>query len=446
MLGRFSARDPVMSLVRSKDGLISMREIPCLFFFPYYPIRPHLYSLILPSVVGRCPSGYGLVCRCSRTSGRGHAEYYPAFLAAFAGKTTNLPRREARAVLALAPTPADTARLTKARIAAALRRAGRRRGVEDLAAKLHTALRAPHLRQPPLVERAMGVQALALLTALNPAVAGADQLAEATADAFSQHPDHAIIQLPRPGRHRRRPGPSRDWRRPVPVHRPARAQGLRRLRPSHPRIRAQHRHHPQTNQERPTRHSRLDLGVRVADPLTRGTGALRPPPNGRRPARRRAAPPVQPLPRPTPPLPDHRPAPHRGHSLPAAPVIRQRQRHAEWRATAQPHLPMRGRSSGSGATVSGTTRSRTPQSGGCLAPRPLPSCRTAGTTHLDTVPLFSPQAGLRTDGECVRLVDEGLGLGDECLGLLIIERPPSEGRIVERGADLPGERVACRRE
>src|SRR6266508_2422380 len=181
MLGRFSARDPVMSLVRSKDGLISMREIPCLFFFPYYPIRPHLYSLILPSVVGRCPSGYGLVCRCSRTSGRGHAEYYPAFLAAFAGKTTNLPRREARAVLALAPTPADTARLTKARIAAALRRAGRRRGVEDLAAKLHTALRAPHLRQPPLVERAMGVQALALLTALNPAVAGADQLAEATA-------------------------------------------------------------------------------------------------------------------------------------------------------------------------------------------------------------------------------------------------------------------------
>ncbi len=170
-----------------------MREIPCLFFFPYYPIRPHLYSLILPSVVGRCPSGYGLVCRCSRTSGRGHAEYYPAFLAAFAGKTTNLPRREARAVLALAPTPADTARLTKARIAAALRRAGRRRGVEDLAAKLHTALRAPHLRQPPLVERAMGVQALALLTALNPAVAGADQLAEATADAFSQHPDHAII-------------------------------------------------------------------------------------------------------------------------------------------------------------------------------------------------------------------------------------------------------------
>jgi transposase len=120
-------------------------------------------------------------------------DYYPAFLAAFAGKTTNLASREARAVLAVAPTPAAAGRLTTARIAAALRRAGRQRGVQDLATKLHTALRAPQLRQPPLVERAMGVQAHALLGALDAACAGADQLAAATADAFAQHPDHAII-------------------------------------------------------------------------------------------------------------------------------------------------------------------------------------------------------------------------------------------------------------
>lgn len=120
-------------------------------------------------------------------------DYYPAFLAAFAGKTANLASREARAVLAIAPTPADAARLTAARIAGALRRAGRQRGIQDLAAKLHTALLVPQLQQPPLVERAMGVQALALLAALDAACAGADQLAEATADAFAQHPDHAII-------------------------------------------------------------------------------------------------------------------------------------------------------------------------------------------------------------------------------------------------------------
>jgi transposase len=120
-------------------------------------------------------------------------DYYPAFLAAFAGKTANLSSREARAVLAIAPTPVDAARLTTARIAVALRRAGRQREIEDVAAKLHRALRARQLRQPALVERAMGVQALALLAALNAACAGADQLATATADAFAQHPDHAII-------------------------------------------------------------------------------------------------------------------------------------------------------------------------------------------------------------------------------------------------------------
>jgi Transposase len=46
-------------------------------------------------------------------------------LAAFAGKTTNLVSAEARAVLAIAPTPAVADTLSKARIAAALRRAGR---------------------------------------------------------------------------------------------------------------------------------------------------------------------------------------------------------------------------------------------------------------------------------------------------------------------------------
>jgi transposase len=120
-------------------------------------------------------------------------EYYPGFLAAFAGKTTNLASAEARAVLAIAPTAADAARTTKARIAAALRRAGRRRGVDDLAAKLHAALHVPQLRKPPLVERAMGVQALALLAALNAACTGADQLAEPTAEAFGRHTSHDII-------------------------------------------------------------------------------------------------------------------------------------------------------------------------------------------------------------------------------------------------------------
>jgi hypothetical protein len=65
-------------------------------------------------------------------------EYHPGFLAAFAGgNATNLATSDARAVLAIAPTPATAAKLTKARIAAALRRGGRKRGVDRVAERLH---------------------------------------------------------------------------------------------------------------------------------------------------------------------------------------------------------------------------------------------------------------------------------------------------------------------
>ena len=49
------------------------------------------------------------------------------------------------------------------------------------------------LRQPVLVEQAMGVQALALLATLNAACDGLAQLAEAVTEQFRQHPDYAVI-------------------------------------------------------------------------------------------------------------------------------------------------------------------------------------------------------------------------------------------------------------
>ena len=121
-------------------------------------------------------------------------EYYPAFLDTFAGKSaTNLAKPQARAVLAIALTPADTAKLTKARIATALRRAGRKRGIDELAAEILERLRAPQLRQPELVEKAMGRQALALLAILDAACLGADELEQAATEEFRKHPDHAVI-------------------------------------------------------------------------------------------------------------------------------------------------------------------------------------------------------------------------------------------------------------
>lgn len=120
-------------------------------------------------------------------------EYFPTFLTAFADRPATIASAEARAILAIAPTPAAAARLTHARIAAALRRAGRVRGIDTTADAIRNALRAPQLRQNPLVEQAMGTHALALLAALNTACTSVDELTQAVTDAFQQHPDHAII-------------------------------------------------------------------------------------------------------------------------------------------------------------------------------------------------------------------------------------------------------------
>lgn len=121
-------------------------------------------------------------------------EYYPSFLHAFAGKSaTNLASPEAHAILAIAPTPATGAALSKARIATALRRAGRTRYLDRSAEEIKTALREPQLRQPAQVEDAFGRQAFALLTTLDAACTGVDELGAAAAEAFHRHPDYAIV-------------------------------------------------------------------------------------------------------------------------------------------------------------------------------------------------------------------------------------------------------------
>jgi transposase len=121
-------------------------------------------------------------------------EYYPGFLAAFAqGTVTNLASPQARAVLALAPTPAAGARLSTARIVAALRRAGRQRGIDALAIQIQQALRTDQLRHPELVENAMGRQTIALLATLTAECVNAEELGQAAIETFRQHPDYAII-------------------------------------------------------------------------------------------------------------------------------------------------------------------------------------------------------------------------------------------------------------
>jgi transposase len=119
-------------------------------------------------------------------------EYFPGFLAAFPARG-GIMRPEARAIAAAAPTPADAAALTLAQLRVLLKKAGRSRGIDAEAARLHEAFRAGQMRQLPLVEQAMGRQTLALLGQLDAACASAADLEQAVTESFNLHPDAGII-------------------------------------------------------------------------------------------------------------------------------------------------------------------------------------------------------------------------------------------------------------
>lgn len=79
------------------------------------------------------------------------------------------------------------------KLTAMLRRAGRRRGIEPDAERIQQLFREEAPRQLPLVEDAMGKQALALLLQLDAACQAVDDLAWATEEALRSHPDAAMM-------------------------------------------------------------------------------------------------------------------------------------------------------------------------------------------------------------------------------------------------------------
>jgi hypothetical protein len=117
-------------------------------------------------------------------------EFYPAAVAAF----DDLASGDALAVLAVAPTPAQGRRLSRSKIAAALRRGGRQRRVEERAAEIQAVLRAPALEAPPLVADAMGTSVAALVAVIGELVAQIGRLETELADRFELHPDAKIIR------------------------------------------------------------------------------------------------------------------------------------------------------------------------------------------------------------------------------------------------------------
>jgi transposase len=120
-------------------------------------------------------------------------EYFPAALLAF----DDLDAPDALELLARAPDPDQAARLSLATIAAALKRARRRR-VEDRANQLQNILRAQELRQSGAVQSAYAAvvsSEVAIITALNDQIA---RLGAVVEEHFDRHRD-AEIYLSLPG-------------------------------------------------------------------------------------------------------------------------------------------------------------------------------------------------------------------------------------------------------
>ena len=121
-------------------------------------------------------------------------DFYPAAVVAFAELPSGgLARPDARTILAAAPTPAQAAKLTSARLRRLLVRAGRRRDLDRDIERLRQVFTDTYLHQPPVVENAMGIQLTALLRQFDAACAAADELAQAAIAHFDRHPDAEII-------------------------------------------------------------------------------------------------------------------------------------------------------------------------------------------------------------------------------------------------------------
>jgi transposase len=117
-------------------------------------------------------------------------EFHPAALVAFGD---DLAGRDAVAVLAIASTPAAGRALSRSRIAAALRRAGRQRNVDPTAVRIVEALRSEQLSLSDALAEAYGASVRSLLAVIATMVEQIGVLEAEVNRCFGQHPDAEII-------------------------------------------------------------------------------------------------------------------------------------------------------------------------------------------------------------------------------------------------------------
>ena len=117
-------------------------------------------------------------------------EFYPAALAAFDDLTSG----GAVQVLRAAPEPARGAALSRSQIAAALRRGGRQRRIDQRAAEIQAALRAPQPQPPAVIAAAMGAPVSALASVIAEMTTQIAVLEQQLAADFKVHPDAEVVR------------------------------------------------------------------------------------------------------------------------------------------------------------------------------------------------------------------------------------------------------------
>jgi hypothetical protein len=117
-------------------------------------------------------------------------EFYPAALVAF----DDLASPDALQVLRIAPAPTAGGALSRTKIAAALRRGGRQRRVDERAAAIQAALRSQQLRPPEVIAAAMGASVAASVAVITEMIAQTAILAGQLEAGFKQHPDAKVVR------------------------------------------------------------------------------------------------------------------------------------------------------------------------------------------------------------------------------------------------------------
>ena len=206
-------------------------------------------------------------------------EFYPAALVAF----DDLAGTDALEVLRIAPTPSLGSTLSRSKIAAALRRGGRQRRVDERTVEIQAALRSEQLEAPPAVSAAMGASVAANVAVLAEMVVQIGHLAAELSSNFRSTPRRRSGPLPARTRdHPRRQGAWRVRRRTEPLCHRQVSQELRRHVADHPGLRHQEGRACPPRAQPPPGRCHPPVGLRLPQLLTGRPDLLRRPTFGGR--------------------------------------------------------------------------------------------------------------------------------------------------------------------